>query len=108
MQNSAYVVLAGVVCLGIADLFPRWLTHMAGKLILVLGASPCVLPRSCWASSLRGGWVAKMSIPRGRKWKLPVSEGLGLEIDSVTSTTFCGSPSHGIQIPGKGDIDPAS
>lgn len=51
---------------------------MAGKLILVLGASPCGPPEAAWASLQHGGWVPRMSISRDRTWKLLV-----LEMNSV-------------------------
>lgn len=54
------------------DLFPRWLTHMAVKVVLTVSwklsghEGPLNLGLSMWASLQNGGCISKVSIPRER------------------------------------------
>lgn len=70
----AYAISAVTALLRLMDPFSRWLTHMAGKLVLATVSSPRgPLLKVAWASSQHGGWVLRMRIPRNRKWRLSVS-----------------------------------
>lgn len=60
---------------GLEDSLPKWLTHVAAKLVLSVGNSvdmrvrflvPFYLGSFMW----NRGWVSKVNILRDRKWKL--------------------------------------
>lgn len=61
----AYAISAETAPLRLMDPFPKWLTHMAGKLVLAAASSPCgLLLKAAWASSQHGGWVSRMRVLR--------------------------------------------